>query len=106
MHSKRAMLFVGSMLVLGNHTSARMSQCTAIMKKIIRFSENGMCNLYLDCEITAGDMKVEILNSKKEQILMLDVNRRTGSFPVYKGERYAMVIRTAKMSGRYTINWN
>ena len=104
--SKRAVMFAGSMLVLGDKTSARMSRGTVLLKKVMKFRYNGKCTLKLDCELRNGDILVEVIDENKDKMVHLDVHNLSGSFPVRKDKNYYLVIQTFKMDGRYTVSWD
>ena len=100
--SKRAILYIGSLK--GN--SARFSSCTGYSKRVIRFKDSRTYCVFFDCELSKGDVSVEILNSAKQTVVCLNCNTPYGRIDAEKGKRYYLLIRFQSATGRYTLSWN
>ena len=100
--SKRAVLYIGSLK--GN--SARFSSCTGYSKRVIRFRDSRRYCVVFDCELSKGDVSVEILNSAKQTMVCLNSGIPNGIINVEKGKRYYLLIRFQSATGRYTLRWD
>lgn len=100
--SKRAVLYIGSLK--GN--SARFSSCTGSSKRVIRFRDSRTYCVFFDCELSKGDVLVEILNSAKQPMVCLNSSIPNGIINVEKVKRYYLLIRFQSATGRYTLSWD
>lgn len=97
--STSAVAFIGS--TRGN--SARFTACSGYMKRIIRFKADGTYTFLLDAELSKGDMSVELLDSTKQQIMLLNCTNRSASITVEKKKKYYLVINFKSATGRYAL---
>ena len=97
--SIRAVTFVGS--AKGNR--AKFSSCSGHIKRVIKFREDGKYTFVLDAELSKGDMSVELMDSSRQTIMLLDRLNRSASVPVKKQKKYCLVIRFNSATGRYAL---
>lgn len=97
--STSAVAFIGS--TRGN--SARFTSCSGYMKRIIRFRADGTYTFLLDAELSKGDMSVELLDSTKQKIMLLDCANRSAFITVEKKKKYYLVINFKSATGRYAL---
>ncbi len=79
--------------------------CTANMKRVLRFKEDKLIQLSLDCEITKGTFEVKIVDASKQTILSMDENKRTAVFRAKKKEKYYLIFNFKSASGKYELKW-
>lgn len=97
--STSAVAFIGS--ARGN--SARFTSCSGYMKRIIRFKTEGTYTFILDAELSKGDMSVELLDSTKQKIMLLNCADRSASITVEKRKKYYLIINFRSATGRYAL---
>lgn len=97
--STSAVTFIGS--TRGN--SARFTSCSGYMKRIIRFKADGTYTFLLDAELSKGDMSIELLDSAKQKIMLLNCANRSASITVEKKKKYYLVIDFKSATGRYAL---
>ena len=97
--STSAVAFVGSARGYG----AKFTSCSGRMKRIIRFKADGTYTFLLDAELTKGDMSVELLDSGKQTIMLLNCVNRSASVSVEKKKKYYLVICFKSATGRYAL---
>lgn len=97
--STSAVTFIGSMK--GN--SARFTSCSGYMKRIIKFKTDGTYTFLLDAELSKGDMSVELLDSAKQKIMLLNCANQSASITVKKKKKYYLVINFKSATGRYSL---
>jgi len=97
--STSAVAFVGS--TRGN--SARFTSCSGYMKRIVRFKADGTYTFLLDAELSKGDMSVELLDSTKQRIMLLNCANRSASITVEQKKKYYLVINFKSATGRYAL---
>jgi len=97
--STSAVTFIGS--AKGN--SAKFTSCSGYMKRVIRFKTDGAYIISLDAELSKGDMSVELLDSDKKKIMLLNCADNCASITVEKNKKYYLVINFRSATGRYTL---
>jgi uncharacterized protein YdaL len=102
MASKRAVMYVGSK----RGKAAKFSSCSGYTKRIIKVQETKQYRFSLDCNLTAGTILVEVLDTSKKPILSLDETHRCAAVNLEKGKRYDLIVRFEAASGDYVIDWN
>lgn len=99
---KKAVMFVGTRR--GNQ--ATFSSCSGYMKRMVRFKENKPYHFSLSSELTKGEMSVELLDSKKQQIMCLNENQRSADIVIDKKKQYYLVFRFRAATGNYDLRWD
>ena len=102
MASKRAVMYVGSK----RGKAAKFSSCSGYTKRIIKVQETKQYRFSLDCNLTAGTVLVEVLDTAKKPILSLDETHRCAAVYMEKGKRYNLIVRFKAASGDYVLDWN
>ena len=102
MASKRAVMYVGSK----RGKAAKCSSCSGYTKRIIKVQETKQYRFSLDCNLTAGTILVEVLDTSKKTILTLDETHRCAAVDMEKGKRYNLIVRFKSASGDYVLDWN
>ena len=102
MASKRAVMYVGSK----RGKAAKFASCSGYTKRIIKVQETKQYHFSLDCNLTAGTILVEVLDTSKKPILSLDETRRCAAVDMEKGKRYDLIVRFKAASGDYVLDWN
>ena len=102
MASKRAVMYVGSK----RGKAAKFSSCSGYTKRIIKVQETKQYRFSLDCNLTAGTILVEVLDTSKKPILSLDETHRCAAVDLEKGKRYNLIVRFKAASGDYVLDWN
>jgi len=99
--SKRAVFYMGSRR--GNKAS--FSSCTGQSKRIVRFPESKSYQFQFDCQLTKGEVSVELLDSSKERILFLKSGQKQGTAALERGKRYVLIFRFQNATGSYLLEW-
>ena len=94
-----AVTFIGS--VKGN--GAKFSSCSGHMKRVVRFKEDATYTFVLDVELSEGDMSVELLDSTKQKVMLLNRTNRSASIAVEKKKKYYLVITFKSATGSYSL---
>ena len=94
-----AVTFIGS--AKGNRAS--FSSCSGYVKRIIRFKADGTHTFVLDADLRKGDMSVELLDSARQQIMLLNCSNRSASIPVERKKKYLLVIHFRSATGSYAL---
>ena len=102
MTSKRAVMYVGTR----RGKAAKFTSCSGYTKRIIKVRESKAYHFSFDCNLTAGTILVEILDTSKNTVLTLDEAHRSASVDLEKGKRYTLVCRFKAASGNYVLDWN
>ena len=102
MASKRAVMYVGSK----RGKAAKFSSCSGYTKRIIKVKETKQYRFSLDCNLTAGTVLVEVLDTSKKPILSLDETHRCAAVDLEKGKRDNLIVRFKAASGDYVLDWN
>ena len=97
--SKRALSFVGS----DRGRRASFTACTGTVRRILRFSESKTLRVVFSPVLTKGSVTMELLNSQKQPLLLLDETHPTGSISVEKGQRYHLVFHFQSATGEYSL---
>lgn len=97
--STSAALFIGS--AKGN--SARFTSCSGYIKRIVKFKDDGTYTFILDADLSKGDMSVELLDSAKQKIMLLNCANNSASISVEKKKKYYLVFNFKSASGRYAL---
>lgn len=87
-------------------THATFSACTGYTKRMVRFKESRPYHFTLSSELTKGELSVELLHSKKHQIMFLNGNQRNADLAIDKNKRYYLVVRFHSATGNYDLHWN
>ena len=98
--SKRAFMFLGSK----RGKKAMFSSCTGYVKRVIKFKESKVYPVDFKLELEKGEVSLEILDAKKQLVLVLN-SSRISEIEVVSGQRYYMVLRFKSASGSYEITW-
>ena len=99
LNSKRALSFVGS----DRGRRASFTACTGTVRRILRFSESKTLRVVFSPVLTKGSVTMELLNSQKQPLLLLDETHLTGSIAVEKGQRYQLVFHFQSATGEYSL---
>ena len=99
LNSKRALSFVGS----DRGHRASFTACTGTVRRILRFSESKTLRVVFSPVLTKGSVTMELLNSQKQPLLLLDETHPTGSIAVEKGQRYQLVFHFQSATGEYSL---
>lgn len=99
--SKRAIIFVCTK----RGKKASFTSCTGCIKRIIRFREDALINVSFTCELTKGDVTVELFDRTKQQLLRLDSTTPYGSVTVKRNQRCILVVRFRGATGEYLLDW-
>ena len=99
LNSKRALSFVGS----DRGRRASFTACTGTIRRILRFSDSKTLRVVFSPVLTKGSVTMELLNSQKQSLLLLDETHPTGSIPVEKGQRYHLVFHFQSATGEYSL---
>lgn len=94
-----AVSYVGS--ARGN--GARFTSCSGYMKRIVRFNTDGTYTFTLDADLSKGNMSVELLDSARQKIMLLDCADRSASVAVKRKKTYYLVINFRSATGRYAL---
>ncbi len=89
-----------------NYHKASVECCSGYLKRVLKFKQDGELVFSFNPAITAGTVKVDVLDSNKNTILSLDDENRTGKINVKQNEKYRLVILYDKANGSYEVNWN
>ena len=100
-NSKSAVSFIGS----GRGNRAVFTACNGSIRRIVRFRADGTCVFRLKTELSKGEVCVELLDSGRQRIVLLDSGNPGAVVPVSKGKRYDLVIRFRSATGRYVLNY-
>lgn len=102
----RAIVYMGSMGNLyKNYHKATIVGCSGSIKRRLKFKKNKESIFILNSAISKGTLTVNVLDSKKNIILTLDNENKTGHIMVNQNERYHLVIKYDKADGNYELNW-
>ena len=99
LNSQRALSFVGS----DRGRRASFTACTGTVRRILRFSESKTLRVVFSPVLTKGSVTMELLNSQKQTLLLLDETHPTGSISVEKGLRYHLVFHFQSATGEYSL---
>ena len=99
LNSKRALSFVGS----DRGRRASFTACTGTIRRILRFSDSKTLRVVFSPVLTKGSVTMELLNSQKQRLLLLDETHPTGSISVKKGQRYYLVFHFQSATGEYSL---
>ena len=99
LNSKRALSFVGS----DRGRRASFTACTGTVRRIVRFSASKTLRVVFSPVLTKGSVTMELLNSQKQQLLLLDETHPTGNTSVKKGQRYHLVFHFQSATGEYSL---
>ncbi len=103
----KALFFRGDSLGIfkKNSTKAKFSACSGSLRRIIKFKESGTYEFSFSPDLEKGNVSVEIQNSEKEILLLIDKNT-SGRIHVQSGQRYHIIVRFKKAKGKYHLGWN
>ena len=102
MSSKRALMYVGTR----RGKSAKFSSCSGYTKRVIKVQETKPYRFTFDCNLTAGTVRIEIVDASKNTILTLDESHPAATVDLEKGKRYHLICRFNGASGDYVLDWN
>ena len=102
MASKRAVMYVGSK----RGKAAKFSFCSGYTKRVIKVQETKPYRFTFDCNLTAGTVRVEIVDASKNTVLALDESHQAATVNLEKGKRYHLICRFNGASGDYVLDWN
>jgi len=97
--SYSAVTFIGS----AKGTGGRFTSCNGYLKRVIRFKEDGEHRFILDVELSKGDLSVDLLDSSKQRIMMLDCANNCASVTVEKNKKYYLIVNFKSATGRYSL---
>ena len=100
-NNKKALTFIGSQR--GNKAS--YTSCNGYMKRVVKFKESRNYAFSLNVKLSKGDMRIELLNDKKQMIMRLDENNPKAAVEVEADRRYYLVYRFDKASGNYELKY-
>ena len=99
--SKSAVSFVGSK----RGTAASFSRCSGSIRRIVRFKESKTYTFTLDSALTSGEMTVSLLGADKKELLRLSSAQPCVAAELEKNQRYTLILRLSRATGRYGLRW-
>lgn len=102
---KRARSFVGNMGFGGQRCTAVFTGCTGHIHRCVRFRESRSYGFNFSLRLREGDVTMELLDSRRSPILVLDHSNPTGVVNVEKGKRYYLYIRFRNAGGDLQLDW-
>ena len=88
---------------IGNTRAASVSKSTGYIKQIFRVKETKVYNFFLEMHLSNGSIRVEILDSSKKIIAILDKNNTSVDIDLVKHKRYYVIVRFENVTGNYRI---
>ena len=102
MASKKAVMYIGSK----RGKAAKFLSCNGYTKRVIKVRESKSYQFSFDCNLTAGAVWIEIMDTSKNTVLTLDESHRSATADLEKGKRYDLICRFNAASGDYVVDWN
>lgn len=99
MSKKKALMFVCKTDKKERKITIRFKACDGSVKKILRFKEHKEYEISFQGTLTKGTCMLEILDSKKNNVLTLNLNDDSVRFAPDFSNRYKLVIRFDKAEG-------
>lgn len=81
------------------------SACTGYTKKILRLKKERYI-FRLESSFRKGLMFAQVLDADKKELFRLDTEHRVQEHSFVSGERYYLILKFQKASGRYCLNWD
>lgn len=103
--SKRAAMFWGKNNFKNKKHSATFSSCTGFLKRVIKLKEARKYTIILDANISKGDLKVIIQDSKKCDVLVLTPENPVGYIDAQANSKYYFAFHMHKATGNYELTW-
>lgn len=88
-----------------NYHRATVIGCSGFIKRVLKFKEKREHTFILNAAISKGALSINILDSNKTVVLMLDNETKQGSIMANQNERYYLVINYDKTEGNYELSW-
>ena len=99
---KRAIMYVESQR--GKHAS--FDSCTGFTRRVVKFKESRRYHVSFSSELRKGEVSVELLDAKKQQIMHLTRTQQSVDIDIDKTKRYYLVVRFKSATGKYDLHWN
>ena len=99
---KSAVSFAGSR----GGKSASFTGCSGSIRRIVRFSGDGVYTFALESVLSKGSMRVTLLDPDKREILCLSSEQPRGTVVLERKKRYRLVLRFRSATGRYGLRWD
>lgn len=100
---RRAVLFIASPWTR-SRGGARFIACSGIMRRKMRF-EKDKVQFSLRAALTAGYMTVELMDGCKNRVFSIDPDAPEAAFTAKSGERYTLILRFERATGRFDLEW-
>ena len=88
----------------GKHAS--FDSCTGYTKRVARFKESKRYHVSFSSELRKGEVSVELLDAKKQQIMHLTGTQQSIEIDIDKTKRYYLVVRFKSATGKYDLHWD
>lgn len=99
---KRAIMYVESQR--GKHAS--FDSCTGFTRRVVKFKESRRYHVSFSSELRKGEVSVELLDAKKQQIMHLTRTQQSVDIDIDKTKRYYLVVRFKSATGKYDLHWD
>lgn len=95
--SKRALYYMGRL------EAASYKDCSGRIHRILRPKESGDCWYTLQCRLTKGSMRMEILDKQEQRLLVLDRYKSAGHVYLKEGEKYYLLAVFEQAEGSHRL---
>jgi hypothetical protein len=99
--SKRAVSYIGAL----RGKKATFTSCTGQIRRIVRFRESRPYQLNFDCQLSSGEMSVELLDSDRKRMFLLKNGQKQVTVVLEKGKRYVLIFHFERATGSYSLEW-
>ena len=99
---KRAIMYIESQR--GKHAS--FDSCTGFTRRVTRFKESRRYHVSFSSELRKGEVSVELLDAKKQQIMHLTGTQQSVEIDINKTKRYYLVVHFKSATGKYDLHWD
>ncbi|MDD3369690.1 MAG: hypothetical protein PHP50_12565 [Lachnospiraceae bacterium] len=103
--TKRALMYIGTVGWGRNLSGAKVKGCTGHTRRVIRFPESRVYHFLLEYGITDGSVVIEIKSKDKQELLVLDQDKKEGSIMVEANRKYYLVVSFQHADGKYEVTW-
>ena len=88
------------------HCEASFTECDGDIHRILRFSESRTYSFRLNGHCRKGAVTVQILDSRRIPVLVLDKQHPFGNLSAAAHQRYYLYIRFSNASGDCQLDWS
>ena len=92
-----------SLAYVGTFRGASVTKCTGYIKRILRVRQSKLYHLLLDSKISEGNIKVEILDSSKKRIVVMDKDNISADVDMEKFKKYYIIVYFENVTGSYKL---